>query len=60
MLAACDDVTVKPTPHTMMKYITVATAVALGLGYILGTAYGAETPVVNTLAAKLPGSKVAA
>ena len=44
----------------MLKFITAATVTAAVLGYILGTAYGAKTPVVNTLAAKLPGSKVAA
>jgi len=44
----------------MMKYITAATAVAALVGFVLGTAYGSKTPVVNTLAAKLPGSKVAA
>jgi|GEM_PF-6586065 len=44
----------------MFKYFTAATLIAAGLGYILGTAYGAKTPVVNTVAAKLPGSKVAA
>ncbi len=44
----------------MQKYITAASVIAAGLGYILGTAYGAKTPVVAPLAAKLPGSKVAA
>ena len=58
-MAACEDVRVQPTPH-MFKYFTAATLIAAGLGYILGTAYGAKTPVVNTVAAKLPGSKVAA
>jgi len=51
---------VNPTPHTMLKYITAATAVAAAVGFILGTAYGSKTPVVKDLAAKLPGSKVAA
>ncbi|HLP00615.1 MAG TPA: hypothetical protein VK163_01220 [Opitutaceae bacterium] len=43
----------------MMKYITLATGVAVLIGYIAGTAYGAKTPVVRDVAAKLPGSKVA-
>lgn len=43
-----------------MKYVTVATAVALIAGIIIGTAYGEKIPVVGPLAKKLPGAKPAA
>lgn len=49
------------TPHNskktqQMKYITVATAVALAIGFVLGTAYGDKVPVIYPLAKKMPGA----
>lgn len=40
----------------MTKYLTHPVTLVL-VGLILGAAYGSKIPVVNTVAAKLPGSQ---